>query len=101
MNYHERNLVTIICESFLEEKMIATASKLGILGYTIVEARGAGSRGLRNGEFLYDKNIKIEMLCKAETADVLCEEIQKKYFKDFAVVIYKSVVSVTRPEKFN
>jgi nitrogen regulatory protein PII len=101
MNYHERNLVTIICESFLEEKILATAKNIGILGYTIMEARGAGSRGLRDGDFEYDKNIKIEMLCKAETADALCEEIQKKYFKDFAVVIYKSTVSVTRPEKFN
>ena len=101
MNYHERNLVTIICESFLEEKIISTARKVGILGYTIVEARGAGSRGLRDGDFEYDKNIKIEMLCKAETADILCDEIQKKYFKDFAVVIYKGTVFVSRPEKFN
>lgn len=100
MDYHEKSLVVIICESILEEKIIESIKKVGAHGYTILDARGGGSQGERSGEFEYDKNIQIEVLCKEETADVLCQEVRELYFDDYALVVYKKQVEVLRSEKF-
>lgn len=100
MEYFERKLVDIICESILEKEIITMAKQLGVQGYTVLEARGGGSRGERSGEFEYDKNIKIEIICKAQTADELCERIKEKFFKNYAVIMYRSNVDVLRSEKF-
>ena len=100
MSYHSRVLVTFICEAVLEDKIVETAKKHGVSGYTILEARGEGGRGSRSADFEYNKNIKLEILCKSETADKICDEVRETYFEDYAVVIYRNDVSVTRPDKF-
>jgi hypothetical protein len=43
-------LVTIIGEAVLQDRLIQLLVKLGVSGYTIVPARGAGSHGRRMGD---------------------------------------------------
>ena len=100
MQYYQKILVTVICESFLEKKIVAAAKEIGVRGYTVVPARGEGDRGIRGGDFEFSKNIKIEILCRKETADTLCETIYNKFFDDYAVIFYRSTVDVLRSDKF-
>ncbi len=101
MNYYDRKLVTVICEAFLEEKIVELAKKHGIHGYTTMDARGEGARGLRDGDFEYSKNVKLEILCEEMTANKFCEDLQSSYFEDYAVVVYLENVKVLREDKFN
>lgn len=100
MEHHEKKLISIICESSLESEILETARKLGAGGYTILEARGGGSQGERAGDFEFNKNIKIEIICNPETADKICDTIRDYFFKDYALVIYQSDVEVMRSQKF-
>lgn len=101
MSFFDRNLFVIICESILEHKIVNILKKAGVRGYTILEARGDGNRGQRSGDFEYNKNIQIEVICRDETGEKFCEEMRERFFKDYAMVIYKSPVGVMRSEKFN
>lgn len=40
-------LVTIVAEPVLEEQIATSLRRLGATGYTVTEAHGAGSRGMR------------------------------------------------------
>lgn len=100
MEFFKKYVVVIVCESMLEEKIVNLIKKNGIKGYTIVEAHGEGSRGARTGDFEYNKNIQIEVLCGDKKAEALCEAISSSYFKDYAMVVYRNEVDVIRSDKF-
>ena len=44
----DRKLLTIITEALLESELCETIDKMGATGYTVTNARGAGSRGIRD-----------------------------------------------------
>jgi hypothetical protein len=50
MQQFSRRLLTVITEAALERELIAEIESLGARGYTISDARGKGSRGLRSSE---------------------------------------------------
>ena len=76
MNAHNRTLLTVICEAALEHKLEADLKTLGAPGWTLSDARGSGSRGVRS------------------------EHLQARYYANFAMVCYLAEVEVLRPEKF-
>jgi len=45
---HTRTLLTVICEAALEHKLVADLQALGAPGWTLSDARGSGSRGVRS-----------------------------------------------------
>ena len=100
MNANTRTLLTIITESSLENRLVSDIEKLGAHGYTISDCRGKGARGARDAEWDYDSNIRVEVICSRETADAIAAHLQKRYYKDFAMVVFHDEVSVLRPEKF-
>lgn len=100
MSDHTRTLLTIITESSLEPKLVAEIEKLGAHGYTISECRGKGSHGVRDADWDYDRNIRVEVICTASTADRIANHLRDRYYRDFAMVMFRSEVTVWRPEKF-
>jgi hypothetical protein len=96
----KRTLVTIIAESILESMLVDDLTKIGARGYTLIEARGSGSRGVRNADWDQNQNIQIEIICDENVASAIVDHCQKKYYDDYAMVIYLSEVRVSRPEKF-
>ena len=58
-----RQLVTIITEAVLESELTRQLEQLGARGYTITEARGKGSRGVRDAGWDEVRNIRIEVIC--------------------------------------
>jgi nitrogen regulatory protein PII len=100
MNGHTRTLLTIITEGKLETRLADDIERLGAHGYTITDSRGKGAQGLRDAEWDYDRNIRVEVICTQETAKAIAAHLWKTYYDDFAMVVFSDDVSVLRPEKF-
>jgi len=70
-------LVTIIGEAVLQDRLIQLLTKLGVSGYTIIPAQGAGSHGRRMGDMAgYNTNIEIKTIVSSETSDQLWESLK-------------------------
>lgn len=95
-----RKLLTIITEAALERTLAKDIERLGGQGYTITNARGKGDHGLRDAGWDASSNIRIEVICDEETADVLVQHLQERYYDDYAMVLYLTDVEVLRPDKF-
>ncbi|HBS78894.1 MAG TPA: transcriptional regulator, partial [Pseudomonas sp.] len=89
-----------ICEAALEKKLVADLDHLGAPGWTLSEARGRGSRGVRSAEWDTESNIRLEVICNRELAERIAEHLQVRYYDNFAMVSYLAEVEVLRPEKF-
>lgn len=95
-----RKLVTIICESDLEPRLGEDIMRLGAHGYTASDARGRGSRGLRDAAWGPSANVRIEVICDAEVAERIAGHMHDAYSRHYALVLYISEVEVLRAEKF-
>ncbi|MES2820217.1 MAG: transcriptional regulator [Pseudomonadota bacterium] len=100
MPAHTRTLLTVICEAALEKKLLADLESLGAPGWTLSDARGRGSRGVRSAGWDTEGNIRLEVICSREIAERIAQHLQAKYYANFAMVCYLAEVQVLRPEKF-
>jgi hypothetical protein len=100
MSLYTKSLVTVICESIIEDQVVELAKSKGLRGYTISDARGEGQRGTQSGELDFDKNIKMEFLTSEEHAIVFMEALHNQLSEDYALITYKSTVEVLRNAKF-
>jgi nitrogen regulatory protein P-II 2 len=91
--------VTIIAEAVLEPQIVRAVRELGASGYTISEARGEGSRGVRASEW-EGRNVMVETLVGPETADRILAHVSETYFEHYAVVAYVADVEVVRGAKY-
>ena len=95
-----KKLVTIVTEAALEDILCAELPKLGASGYTIVDARGRGSRGVRDAGWSSSSNIRVEVVCDPETAEKIATTLRERFYKDYAMIIYLGEVEVLRADKF-
>lgn len=100
MTVHTRTLLTVICEAALEKRLVADLEQLGAPGWTLSDARGRGSRGVRSAEWNTEGNIRLEVVCARELAERIAAHLQARYYANYAMVCYLSQVEVLRPEKF-
>ena len=96
-----RKLVTIITEAVLESELLDVLGTLGASGYTITNARGRGSRGIRDAGWTSSSNIRIEVICSEELAATITGYLHENFYNDYAMVVYESDVNVLREGKFN
>ena len=100
MTAHTRTLLTVICEAALEKKLLADLEQLAAPGWTISDARGRGSRGVRSAEWNTEGNIRLEVVCARELAERIAAHLQARYYANSAMICYLAQVEVLRPEKF-
>ncbi len=100
MELTTRKLVTIVTESALEDMLVREIETLGARGYTITDARGKGGRGKRDATWAPHANIRLEVLCDADTAHAICSALRERYYDNYSMVMYVGEVDVLRPEKF-
>jgi len=100
MELTARKLLTIVTEAALEDTLVVDIETLGARGYTITDARGKGSRGRRDAAWMPHANIRIEVLCDADTALAICTALRERYYDNYSMVMYVSEVDVLRPDKF-
>ena len=95
-----RTLLTIVTEGVIERQLVEDVKRLGAHGYTIVDARGEGSRGMRAADWEYSKNIRLETVCDRAVAEAIMAHLAQTYYADYAMIAYLTDVQVIRPEKF-
>lgn len=100
MDITVKKLVTIITEAALEDNLRNELPGLGATGYTIVNARGRGSRGVRDAGWSTSGNIRVEVVCDPEIAVRIAAHLRDRYYENFAMITYMSDVEVLRAEKF-
>jgi nitrogen regulatory protein PII len=99
MSQQKSKLVTIIYEPVLNSNLIDLIQSLGAKGFTLTEVRGEGSANRHSGE-IPDSKIKLEIICSAEIASKIMNQIAETYFADYSLITYSTDISVLRPEKF-
>jgi nitrogen regulatory protein P-II 2 len=92
-------LVTIIAEALLQERLVEDLHRLGARGHTITPCSGAGSRSRRVGEIL-GENIRVEAIVTQPVAERILEFVAEEYFPRFASIAFVLPVSVVRGEKY-
>ena len=92
-------LVTIVTERILEDRMLRTLDKLGAKGYTLTQATGKGSRGVRASEW-EGPDTRIETLVSPKVADAIVEHIAENFFEHYAVIVYVQDAEVVRGDKY-
>ena len=95
-----RTLLTVITEAAIEKTLLRDLEQLGVRGYTVSDARGRGSRGVRDAAWGEAANIRIEVICPRAQADALLSHVQSRYYADYAMVAFLQEVEILRPEKF-
>lgn len=95
-----RTLLTVITESAIEETLLKDIEKLGVKGYTISDARGRGTRGVRDATWGEVSNIRLEVICPRILAETVLNYIQSHYYANYAMVAFLQDVEILRPEKF-
>jgi len=100
MSQSMRKLLTVITEAALENVLVKDFETLGIRGYTIMDARGRGSRGTRDASWGESGNIHVDIVCDEATAAAIAGHLQSRYYQNYAMILFTSDVAVLRPEKF-
>jgi nitrogen regulatory protein PII len=91
--------VTIIAERVLREELLALLKRHGAKGWTLASVEGEGSRGIRASEW-EGFNVQIDTLVSDEIAESIMEEIGRRYFKDWSIIVYAAPVQVLRGDKY-
>ncbi len=95
-----RTLLTIITETIVEQTLLRDLDRLGVRGYTVSDARGRGSRGVRDAAWGEAANIRIEIICTRSLAEDVLRHLQERYYTNYAMVSFIADIEVLRPEKF-
>ena len=92
-------LVTIVAEAVLEDRLVRDLDACGAHGWTITVARGAGPQGRRVGD-LEGGNIRVEVLCSDDVADAVMARLEEAYFPHYAAIAWVAPVQVARGERY-
>lgn len=99
MNTVNRQLVTIIAESVIEQKLIDDVKNCGAKGYSVGHVRGEGQTGGRALD-ITGSSIRLETVVTEEVAERILRVLAEKYFDRYAVVAWVTPVVVARPNRF-
>ena len=66
----------------------------------VVDVRGAGHSGIREGSWEADRSIEMKLICSAEVADAIARHVLATYAPHYSLTLFFSGVDVVRAEKF-
>ncbi|PHS40393.1 MAG: transcriptional regulator [Sulfurovum sp.] len=93
-NEQYTKVVVITTEEIIEQELIEDLNRLGVKGYTIWEVHGKGDRGIRSSDMFAVGNIRVEIACSDEMAKDIKALVNKKYAKNFAMLLYGYTIEV-------
>lgn len=99
MDLHELYVVTLIAEPVLEDHITRDLLEYGATGYTVIEARGKGTRGIRTGD-IPGSNVRIETVVTKSVAERILRRVQEKWFESYAVIAWAHPTRVVRGDKY-
>jgi hypothetical protein len=87
-------LLTILSEAVLEDTLIDEIMAQGAKGYTITEARGRGTHGLRSGKWSAGGNIRIDVVGDPDLCGRIVARLQAEYEKDYGLLMFTTPVEL-------
>lgn len=93
-------LITIVAEPVLETRLVEVLRDEGASGWTVMDARGEGSRQARAAE-IPGARVRIESIVPRDVAHAVLGRLGHQFFADYGVVAFISEVVVLRPEKYS
>lgn len=96
---HEIDLLTIVTESILKERLVNDLKNAGATGWTLSAAQGEGPRNRRVSE-VEGGNIRVEILADPETIERIWTVLKDSYFSNYAVAAWQSKVQVSRADRY-
>jgi nitrogen regulatory protein PII len=85
-------LVVIIGETVLQDRIIKLLQNLGVTGYTISQAQGAGRHGSRKGDMVgYNTNIEIKTVVSQEMSESIFASLAE-YQSNHALIAFRQNV---------
>lgn len=91
--------VTIIAESFVENRLLESLQDSGARGWTVTAARGMGPKhsGLSEVE---GGSIRVEVLASARVAERIWQMLKDDYFANYSITAWEYPVSVARGDRY-
>ena len=90
----QKKLLTIITARELEKKIIDTARRRGVGGYTVVQASGAGSTGIQSGMLDSDSNILIYIILSEPRLITLLDDLENLMARGYRLKAIVSDISI-------
>jgi nitrogen regulatory protein P-II 2 len=100
MDTHPKKLLTIITEAVIERSLVADCRRLGAQGYTVLDVRGGGLHGEREGAWEADRSIELQVVCAAPVAEQIARHVLDHYAPHYGVALYVADVAVFRGQKY-
>ena len=100
MKTWNKKLLTVITEQRIEKEILPIIKSLGAHGYTVTDARGEGSRGVRSGSWDEASNVRIEIVCKGDVAERIAEKLMKDFYANYTMILFIADIQTMRDEKF-
>lgn len=97
---HPMKLINVVANMTLEERLVDIAEVHGTSGYTILEARGAGSAGLQTGALEGGSNILFMLVVTESKLAEVMVDIEKLMKRGHHLACFVSDTQVLRREKF-
>ncbi len=92
--------VQIIVNATFENELIRVLDKVGVTGYTQIEARGNGYSGVQDGHSEGETNVLFIVLVTAEVAEILVESLIDYIKRGYPIVSYTHDVDVLSTNKY-
>ena len=100
IQFHPMKLINIVANTALEERLVGIAERHATSGYTVLEARGAGSSGLQTGALERESNILFMLVVPESKLDAVLEDIERLMKRGHHLAVFVSDTQVMRREKF-
>jgi alkanesulfonate monooxygenase SsuD/methylene tetrahydromethanopterin reductase-like flavin-dependent oxidoreductase (luciferase family) len=94
MPTEKKLLLTILTEAVLEDTVIDEITALGARGYTISEARGRGTHGVRSGKWTVGANLRIEVVGEPAECTRIAEHLQAAYGRDYGLLMFTTPIEL-------
>lgn len=94
-------LIHIVANATLEDRLVGIAERHGASGYTVLEARGAGSAGLQSGVLEGESNILFLLAVPASKLDEVLADVERLMKRGHHLAAFITDTQVLRPDKFS
>ena len=94
-------LINIVANAALEDRLVNIADSHGASGYTVLEARGAGSAGLQTGVLEGESNILFMLVVPESRLDEVLADVERLMKRGHHLAAFITDTQVLRPEKFS
>ncbi len=98
---HPMKLINIVANAALEERLSDIAEAHAASGYTVLDARGAGSAGLQTGVLEGGSNILFMLIVPEAKLDDVLADIEKLMKRGHHLAAFITDTQVLRREKFS